>query len=121
MIELDGSAGEVGGQVLRTALTLSMITGQPFRITNIRALRAKPGLMRQHLIAVLASAQVSESIVAGVPANVARRELDSVGAAIEWGRATTSGTPLARRAGPRQCFADHSRARTRHRCVHCLR
>ena len=58
MIELDGSTGEGGWQVLRTALTLSMITGQPFRITNIRARRAKPGLMRQHLVALLAAAQV---------------------------------------------------------------
>ncbi|MDB5935382.1 MAG: 3-phosphate cyclase [Massilia sp.] len=65
MIELDGSEGEGGGQVLRTALTLSMITGQPFRITRIRARRAKPGLMRQHLVAVLASAQVSEATVIG--------------------------------------------------------
>ena len=58
MIELDGAAGEGGGQVLRTALTLSMITGQPFRIMNIRAKRPKPGLMRQHLVAVQAAATV---------------------------------------------------------------
>jgi RNA 3'-terminal phosphate cyclase (ATP) len=65
MIELDGSAGEGGGQVLRTALTLSMITGQPFRIANIRARRNKPGLMRQHLVAVQAAAQVSGAEVTG--------------------------------------------------------
>lgn len=58
MIELDGSAGEGGGQILRSALTLSMITGQPFRITHIRANRAKPGLMRQHLVAVQSAAQI---------------------------------------------------------------
>jgi RNA 3'-terminal phosphate cyclase (ATP) len=63
MIELDGSTGEGGGQVLRTALTLSMITGQPFHITNIRAKRVKPGLMRQHLVAVQAAAQVSDAMV----------------------------------------------------------
>jgi RNA 3'-terminal phosphate cyclase (ATP) len=63
MIELDGATGEGGGQILRTALTLSMITGQPFRITNIRAKRAKPGLMRQHLMAVQAAAQVSDAVV----------------------------------------------------------
>ena len=58
MIELDGSQGEGGGQILRTSLALSMITGTPFRVTNIRANRAKPGLMRQHLVAVQAAAQV---------------------------------------------------------------
>lgn len=65
MIELDGATGEGGGQVLRTALTLSMITGQPFRIVNIRAKRSKPGLMRQHLVAVQAAAQISNAVVAG--------------------------------------------------------
>jgi RNA 3'-terminal phosphate cyclase (ATP) len=59
MIELDGATGEGGGQVLRSALTLSMITGQPFRIVNIRANRSKPGLLRQHLVAVQAAAEVS--------------------------------------------------------------
>lgn len=65
MIELDGAAGEGGGQVLRSALALSMTTGQPFRITHIRANRAKPGLMRQHLVAVQAAAQVSNASVSG--------------------------------------------------------
>ncbi len=57
--------GEGGGQILRTALTLSMITGRPFRIQNIRVKRAKPGLMRQHLVAVQAAAQVCDAEVAG--------------------------------------------------------
>lgn len=65
MIELDGAAGEGGGQILRSALALSMITGQPFRITRLRANRAKPGLMRQHLVAVQAAAQVSNASVSG--------------------------------------------------------
>lgn len=73
MIELDGSAGEGGGQVLRTALTLSMITGKPFHITNIRARRAKPGLMRQHLVAVQAAAEVSDAQFSD--AQVGSREL----------------------------------------------
>lgn len=48
-IVLDGSRGEGGGQILRTALTLSLLTGSPFRITRIRANRDNPGLRPQHL------------------------------------------------------------------------
>jgi RNA 3'-terminal phosphate cyclase (ATP) len=63
MIELDGSTGEGGGQILRSALTLSMITGQPFHIRNIRANRPKPGLMRQHLMAVRSAAAICDADV----------------------------------------------------------
>jgi RNA 3'-terminal phosphate cyclase (ATP) len=65
MIELDGSHGEGGGQILRTALTLSMIAGKPFRIERIRARRAKPGLLRQHLTAVMAAAKICQAEVSG--------------------------------------------------------
>src|SRR5512133_1574470 len=65
MITIDGSMGEGGGQVLRTSLGLSLVTGQPFRIDNIRAGRPRPGLMRQHLAAVRAAAQISSAKVAG--------------------------------------------------------
>ncbi len=65
MIKIDGSIGEGGGQVLRSALTLSMITGQPFRIENIRANRSKPGLMRQHLTSVNAARDVCAGDVLG--------------------------------------------------------
>jgi len=68
LLELDGSQGEGGGQVLRTALSLSMCTGQPFRIVNIRAKRKKPGLMRQHLTAVQAAAEICGAEVEGAQA-----------------------------------------------------
>lgn len=58
MIKLDGSEGEGGGQILRSALTLSALTGQPFEIKKIRAGRAKPGLLRQHLTALRAAAAI---------------------------------------------------------------
>lgn len=58
MINIDGSEGEGGGQILRSALTLSALTGQSFTIRNIRAGRAKPGLLRQHLTALRAAAAI---------------------------------------------------------------
>lgn len=63
VIELDGAIG--GGQVLRSALSLSMVTGKTLRINNIRARRSRPGLLRQHLTAVLAAAQVCGATVQG--------------------------------------------------------
>lgn len=69
MIEIDGSAGEGGGQILRTSLALSMCTGQPFRLTKIRAGRAKPGLMRQHLTCVNAATEVCGAEVQGAELN----------------------------------------------------
>ena len=65
MISIDGSRGEGGGQVLRTALSLSMVTGRPFRIENIRAGRKKPGLMRQHLTGVNAAVEVCRAQITG--------------------------------------------------------
>ncbi|MEN8257030.1 MAG: RNA 3'-terminal phosphate cyclase [Thermodesulfobacteriota bacterium] len=65
MIVIDGSAGEGGGQVLRTALGLSLVTGQPFHIKNIRGKRKKPGLMRQHLTAVKAAAEIGRAEAIG--------------------------------------------------------
>jgi len=62
---IDGSRGEGGGQILRTSLALSMITGRPFRIHNIRANRPKPGLRRQHMTAVRAAATISGAAVTG--------------------------------------------------------
>ena len=64
-LKIDGSTGEGGGQIIRTALSLSMLTGTPIEITNIRAGRAKPGLMRQHLVCVQASQAISNATVTG--------------------------------------------------------
>lgn len=65
MIVIDGSQGEGGGQILRTSLALSLVTGQPFRIEHIRARRQKPGLLRQHLTAVEAAGVVGCAEVTG--------------------------------------------------------
>lgn len=68
MVELDGAAGEGGGQILRTALCLSMIHQRPFTIRRIRAGRAKPGLLRQHLTAVQAAAAICGAETSGAAA-----------------------------------------------------
>ena len=65
MLTIDGSQGEGGGQIVRSSLTLSLVTGQPFTITNIRAGRRRPGLMRQHLAALHAAAGISRAELRG--------------------------------------------------------
>jgi RNA 3'-terminal phosphate cyclase (ATP) len=77
VISIDGSrgeGGEGGGQVLRTSLALSLVTRAPLRITNIRANRKKPGLMRQHLTCVEAARAVSNAEVTG--ASIGSREIE---------------------------------------------
>lgn len=64
-VELDGSRGEGGGQILRSALALSLVTRRPFVIERIRAGRAKPGLRRQHLACVRAAAMMCGAAVRG--------------------------------------------------------
>ena len=59
MIEIDGSYGEGGGQILRTSLTLSVLTGKPLRIYNIRSRRKPPGLKPQHLMSARTAASIS--------------------------------------------------------------
>jgi RNA 3'-terminal phosphate cyclase (ATP)/RNA 3'-terminal phosphate cyclase (GTP) len=71
MIVIDGSTGEGGGQMLRTALGLSALTGKPFKITNIRKGRCEPGIKEQHLQSVNAVAKLCDAKVEGA-------ELDSM-------------------------------------------
>ena len=82
-ITIDGSQGEGGGQVLRTSLTLSAVTGQPVRIEKIRAGREKPGLKRQHLTCVKAVAEICGAKVSAV--EVGSGELEFVPGAIKGG------------------------------------
>ena len=70
-VRLDGSRGEGGGQILRTALTLSLLTGRPFRMVKIRANRDKPGLRPQHKTAVEAAAELGDARVV-MPSRPAR-------------------------------------------------
>lgn len=66
LIDIDGSYGEGGGQILRTALALSAILKKPFSIHHIRSKRKNPGLQAQHLEAVEALAQITEAQTEGV-------------------------------------------------------
>lgn len=83
LIELDGAVGEGGGQILRTALSLSMCTRQAMRIVNIRGKRKNPGLMRQHLTAVQAAAQICSAKVEGD--RVGSRELSFIPGSVQGG------------------------------------
>ncbi len=62
MLTIDGSIGEGGGQILRTSLALSLVTGTPFRLCNLRARRPRPGLLHQHLAAVRAAAALGAEV-----------------------------------------------------------
>ncbi|MCM2373200.1 RNA 3'-terminal phosphate cyclase [Aporhodopirellula aestuarii] len=65
MIEIDGSEGEGGGQIVRSSLALAAVAGVPVRLINIRGGRKKPGLLRQHLAGVNAIARISNAGVEG--------------------------------------------------------
>lgn len=65
MLKIDGRLGEGGGQVLRTSLSLSALTGRPFQIDHIRANRSRPGLRPQHLTAVHAVAAICQADLVG--------------------------------------------------------
>ena len=65
LVKIDGRRGEGGGQVLRSSIALSVITGRPLKVTHIRARRKRPGLLRQHLTAVKAAAEICGAQVEG--------------------------------------------------------
>src|SRR5215212_547961 len=65
LITIDGSYGEGGGQIIRTAVSLAAMTGRAVEITRVRAGRAKPGLQPQHLMAVHAAAQLCAARLEG--------------------------------------------------------
>lgn len=84
MITINGSEGEGSGQVVRNACALSLVTGTPVRITNVRAKRSKPGLMRQHVTAVALGKRMVDLLQtvdreAHGPGNFASRQHDSDG------------------------------------------
>ncbi|HWW75660.1 MAG TPA: RNA 3'-terminal phosphate cyclase, partial [Pyrinomonadaceae bacterium] len=83
MLSIDGSYGEGGGQIIRTSLALSLITGKPFRVYNVRARRDKPGLQRQHLTAVTAAAAIGTAKADG--AHVGSKEFTFEPGAIQPG------------------------------------
>lgn len=66
MLEIDGSYGEGGGQIVRTAVALSAVTGREIRITEIRKNRQNPGLKQQHLKALEIAARICEAQVSGL-------------------------------------------------------
>src|SRR3569833_1140058 len=65
LVKIDGSYGEGGGQIIRTSLSLSALTGKPVEVANVRAKRAKPGLQPQHLTAVNAAARICNAALEG--------------------------------------------------------
>ncbi|WP_297063284.1 RNA 3'-terminal phosphate cyclase [Thermococcus sp.] len=73
-VEINGSYGEGGGQILRTAVALSVITGKPVRVYNIRANRPNPGLKTQHLHGILALKELSNARVKGAQVGSTRLE-----------------------------------------------
>lgn len=109
-VVIDGSLGEGGGQVLRTSLALSLVTGRAVRIHSVRSKRQKPGLMRQHLAALECAAEVGAARVGG--AELGSREVEFEPSGIHGGRrhraigSAGSTTLVAQTVLPALLFAD---------------
>lgn len=84
MIEIDGSYGEGGGQILRTSIALSAVLHEPVRIFNVRIKRPKPGLAQQHLTGIKAMQKITNAEVGG--AEVGSTEVKFSPRAIEPGK-----------------------------------
>ena len=65
LVTINGAMGEGGGQILRTSLALSLCSGKPFRIVNLRSRRKKPGFRHQHLVCVNAAAKIGGARIEG--------------------------------------------------------
>src|SRR4051812_47061724 len=65
MLEIDGRRGEGGGQILRSSLALSVVTGTAFHMVGVRGGRPRPGLLRQHLAALRAAGTIGDAYVEG--------------------------------------------------------
>jgi RNA 3'-terminal phosphate cyclase (ATP) len=98
VIFLDGSQGEGGGQIVRTALTLSCVLGVPVQIENIRAGRKPPGLRPQHMTAIQAAAEICGATVEGVQTGSRTVRFEPGGPVrpgqYEWSVGTAGSAPL---------------------------
>lgn len=103
---IDGASGEGGGQILRSSLALSLVTGRACRIERIRDGRPKPGLLRQHLTAVQAAVAIGGATVEG--AGLGSRALRFVPGSVSGGEfrfviGTAGSTTLVLRPCCRRC------------------
>ena len=94
---IDGSHGEGGGQILRSTLSLAVITGRQVRIEKLRANRKKPGLAAQHLTSVQAAAMLCDAEVKGCRTRLANAAIHSPQAGSCWRLLSGRGSGAGRR------------------------